>query len=357
MTERVQGFCQRTGRLRIEGSRAQGSGLLRILGVLALYSLVLSVAVGQQDSTAAPADSLGALAFRIVEGSPVSISASLLPLREGKDLTVGDRFKVELTIRRHRDIGVSEPMPESIGSFVVLDHDSKTRYEGDTIVDVHTLEMAAFATGELELPRFLVAWQEDEEMLAARTDSVGIKVASTLPDDMDDIHDIKPQIPFPNLLPLWIALGVIGAGGLGLLSWRFFRRWRARRLEVAPLPEPWEEALAALEALKVKELLSAGMVKRYYYALSEILKRYLTRRYGFPAIDQTTSEMVLAMKRVRVDEREEFVGFFRRADLVKYARLVPPYAEMESAASVARDLVNRTTPQPVVPEAKGESKS
>ncbi len=284
---------------------------------------------------------------------PVSVTAKLLPRKGVKELTVGDRFQVELVVRRHRDLTVYEPFPESAGPFVILEHESVTRYEGDTVVDTHTLEMAAFATGELELPRFVVTWPHGDSVLAVRSDSVGLEVASVMPEEMEDIHDIKPQIPFPNLLPLWLTLAVIGAAGLGLAGWRLFRRWRRKRLAEAPLPEPWEEALAALEGLNVAELLAAGRIKRYYYALSEILKRYLTRRFGFPAIDQTTSEMVFAMKRARVDSREEFVTFFRRADFVKYAKLVPPYGEMETAVTVARDLVERTTPEEEGPRGQG----
>jgi hypothetical protein len=56
--------------------------------------------------------------------------------------------------------------------------------------------------------------------------------------------------------------------------------------------------------------------------------------------------MTLALKRVRVGERDEFIAFFRRADLVKYAKLVPEPVEAAAAVSVARDLVNKTTPEP-----------
>ena len=47
-------------------------------------------------------------AYRIVSGGPVAVSARLLP-RPKRDLTVGDRFKLELTVKHHRNTKVGEP--------------------------------------------------------------------------------------------------------------------------------------------------------------------------------------------------------------------------------------------------------
>jgi hypothetical protein len=311
--------------------------------------LILSMPAFAQDSTAVdsmPADTAVAPPYTVVEEGAVSVNAELKPRRTTKPLTVGDRFDVEVTVRHHRDARVSDPFIDDPGEFLVLDHGSKTRYEGDTIVGVHTLKMAVFAPGEQSMPGFLVTWQDSTGLLAVRTDTLGVEVSSVMPEGMEDINDLKPQIPFPNLLPLWLTIGIVGIAVLGIVAWRLIRRWRRKRQEAEPLPEPWEEALASLAAIPVKDWLSRGYAKRYYYAVSEILKRYLTRRYGFPALDQTTSEMVLTMKRERIVEREDFVTFFRRADLVKYAKLVPEMPEMEAAVVQARDLVNRTTPEP-----------
>ena len=275
---------------------------------------------------------------------PVRVAAKLLPAGTRKPLTVGDRFDVELEVRRHRNQPVSPPALDD-NRFLVLDASSVTRYEGDTIVDVHTLTLAAFATGELYLPGFMVAYPEGDEVRVERSDSLALEIASVMPEDMEDIADLKPQVPFPNLLPLWLALGALAAAGLGYAGWRLFRRWHRVRRAGAPLPEPWDEALAALGALPVRDWLAAGQVKRYYYAVSEILKRYLTRRYGFPALDQTTSEMALALKAARIAEREEFIRFFRRADFVKYAKLVPERPELEAAVLTARELGEKTREQ------------
>ncbi len=312
--------------------------------------LLAAVAVAQpatSDTAAAPDTTARDTtpAYRIVSGGPVSVSAKLLS-RPKRDLTVGDRFKVELTVRHHRNTRVGEPFAPSLDPFMIVDRKSVTRYAGDTIVDVHILEMVAFATGERKVPPFIVPYPAEDDVLAAASDAIPVKVASVMPADMKDINDLKPQIQFPNLLPIWIMLAVFAAAGLGYLGWRLYRRYRRIRLYGAPLPDPWEEALAALDKVPAEDWLASGRFKHYYYTVSEILKRYLTRRFNFPAIDQTTTEILRAMKAAKTPEREGFGDFFRRADMVKYAKFVPPAAEVAGVIPTARELVQTTTPKP-----------
>jgi len=113
-----------------------------------------------------------------------------------------------------------------------------------------------------------------------------------------------------------------------------------------PLPDPWDEALAALDKVPAEDWLASGHFKRYYYTVSEVLKRYLTRRFGFPALDQTTTEILRAMKAAKTPEREGFGEFFQSADMVKYAKFVPPLVEMEAVLPTARELIKATTPKP-----------
>jgi hypothetical protein len=304
------------------------------------------------DSTATPGtvardtvSSDTAPTYHIVSGGPVSVSAKLLP-RPKRDLTVGDRFKVELTVKHHRNTKVGEPFSPSLDPFMILDRKSVTHYAGDTIVDVHTLTLAAFATGELKIPPFIIPYPAEGEVRAAASDSIPVKVASVMPKDMKDINDLKPQIQFPNFLPIWIILGILAAAWLGYIGWRLYRRYRRIMLYGTPLPDPWDEALTALDKVPADDWLASGHFKRYYYTVSEVLKRYLTRRFGFPALDQTTTEILRAMKTTKIPEREGFGEFFQRADMVKYAKFVPPLADMETVLPTARELVKATIPKP-----------
>ncbi len=310
--------------------------------------LLAVVAAAQPAPDSAAADTVArdtAPAYHIVSGGPVSVSARLLP-RPKRELTVGDRFKLELVVKHHRDTKVGEPFTPSQDPFMILDKKSVTRYAGDTIVDVHTLTMAAFATGEPKIPPFIVPYPAEGEVRAAASDSIPVKVASVMPKDMKDINDLKPQIQFPNLLPIWIILALFAAAGLGYLGWRLYRRYRRIKLYGAPLPDPWDEALAALDRVPADDWLASGHFKRYYYTVSEVLKRYLTRRFGFPALDQTTTEIMRAMKVTKTPEREGFGEFFQRADMVKYAKFVPLATEAAAMIPAARELVQATTPKP-----------
>jgi hypothetical protein len=89
--------------------------------------------------------------------------------------------------------------------------------------------------------------------------------------------------------------------------------------------------------------------------LSEVLKRYIERHFEFNAMEQTTTEIVLNLKIYKTPLRQEFSEFLNRADLVKYAKAVPPDQETAQAMETVRDLITRTIPLP--PEPAGKAKS
>jgi len=98
-----------------------------------------------------------------------------------------------------------------------------------------------------------------------------------------------------------------------------------------------------------REWLEAGQVKRYYYALSEVLKRYIERRFEFHAAEQTTTEVLAAMRLNKTPMRDDIGRFFTRSDLVKYSKAVPPEDEARSAIDEVRELVIKTMPQQPIP--------
>jgi len=176
-----------------------------------------------------------------------------------------------------------------------------------------------------------------------------VNVASVMPKGMKDIHDLKPAESFPNLW-LWIVPGILLlAGGLAYAAARLVRRFRRiRELAASPLP-PWDQALAALDELPWREWLEAGQVKRFYYALSQVLKRYIERRFDFNAVEQTTTEILASMRAYRTPMRDEVGRFLTGSDFVKYARTVPTDEEAQAAIEQVRDFVVRT--KPVAPAA------
>jgi hypothetical protein len=206
------------------------------------------------------------------------------------------------------------------------------------------VRFAGFKPGEAALPpvRFLVQTGDKTDTLAG--DSVKVAIASILPPNMAAINDIKPAISFPNywlwLIPAAVALLALAAY-LGYVLMKKLQRIREQA--AAPL-HPWDEALHALDALPYREWLAEGQLQRYYYSLSEILKRYIERRYQFNAAEQTSTEIVSEMKRLKTPFRDEFIDFIRRADLVKYAKSRPTAEEQPQAIEAVRGMIVRSRP-------------
>ncbi len=276
----------------------------------------------------------------------VEITLKLHPIGS-KQLTVGDQFKMTFTVEHPKEIPISPLAVDTIEPFGIMEQKVTQKTMGDKMISTFDLKLAAFATGDLKIPPFRVFFQtnpKDTILKYVATDSIPISIASVLPEDMRDINDIKKPIDFPNPLPLIILAIVIGAGILIFIGYRLAKRFRRIRAMIKPLPSPWEEALAAINRIPTEEWLTNNLIKRYYYTISEILKRYLERRFIFPAVEQTTTELIRTMKQNRIPERDGFGNFFANSDMVKYAKFVPPKDEMVGVIDSVKELINKTKP-------------
>ena len=261
-------------------------------------------------------------------------------------LTVGDRFDVTYVVTTRHPSLVTGPLADSLGAFVVAKEERKSVRRGDLDETTYELVLACFQPGRQTLPglRFTVSFGEQGDTLTG--DTVSVTIASVLPDSMKDVNGLKPAETFPNYW-LWLIPAILAlVGVLAWMGWKLYRRLK-RLHEAVPPPLPaWEEALGALDRLPWREWLAEGQFKRLYYALSEILKRYLERRFEFDAVEQTTTELLASMRAHKLPMRDEITRFFARCDLVKYAKTVPPADEVEQALEQLRDFVVRTKPAP-----------
>ena len=184
-----------------------------------------------------------------------------------------------------------------------------------------------------------------------------------------EIQSLLANEPDPQLKPpsepvvveqddyrLLIVLGALLAIALGaLLAWLFMRWWQKRdRPEPAPPPPPppWETALTELHELERARAaaVSEGSTEQWVDAVSDSIRAYLGRRFGFHGLESTTDEIADQLRRARslAIEPQEAVGFLGQCDLVKFAKASLADEASRTLIEEALALVDQTRPAAVV---------
>jgi len=224
-------------------------------------------------------------------------------------------------------------------------------------VQIHRYQLAADRPGAYELPGAEVAYNDrDGERGTAVTESIWIEVSAPAPvpegteappveldEQLRDIVGPK-RIVDPNVA-LWLVIAAV----LLLLTaviWAWISRHRWAAPPSPPLPlSAHVIALRDLQQLRAAGLLAEGRTQRYAYELSGIFRLYLERRFGFPAREWTTTEILQGMPEpLRAVRREiDIRQVLDATDLVKYAGREITAGEMEQLADVCEGLVTETS--------------
>jgi hypothetical protein len=170
-------------------------------------------------------------------------------------------------------------------------------------------------------------------------------------DTTQAIKDVKPPISIPlTLAEIMMVLGISLAVILALsFLYRYWRKRQQRKSGEVYVPPPRPAHTIAREQLALlreKKLWQQGLIKQYYSEVTEIVRRYFENRYGFMALEQTTEEIMYALRKHQHAEPvwEETERILRRADLVKFAKYQPGISEHEEMFDIAMDIVDKTAP-------------
>ncbi len=178
-----------------------------------------------------------------------------------------------------------------------------------------------------------------------------------------DLKDIKGILSAPVTLAE-LKYYILGVVVLAVLVWLILTYWRKRKKQ----PEPatiWEKpdvpahiaAISSLEQLRAQKLWQQGKTKEYYITLTDIMRRYLEKRYGVKALEMTTAEIMHAMndKPGMKENGESLQQILSLADLVKFAKYQPHATDNEMSMDAAFEFVNHTKPVSTLDQHKDDN--
>jgi hypothetical protein len=269
---------------------------------------------------------------------------------------VGDAFLLTVTAVHLRTVAVNLPASLVLGPFQVLEKlpERDADLGNGKLRRDFQLKVAAFEPGDLVLPGVEVTYLNARgEARTTTTGPIDVRILSVLANENDP--QLKPNAgPVPvtqrDLTLVWVLLAVllvVVGVVLGLVLKAYLRR-RALRAVPPPPPRPAHEiALEKLDRLRAEDRIARGELKEFYLVLSEILREYLGRRYGFEALDMTTSEILALLGRLEggpltAGSEPDLGAWLMGCDLVKFAKYVPDPAEAAAALEEGYRVVEAT---------------
>ena len=115
------------------------------------------------------------------------------------------------------------------------------------------------------------------------------------------------------------------------------------RLKIVKRLLPHQKAMKEIETIKAEKLVNSENSKEYYTKLTDTLRKYIEERYGFRAMEMTSSEIIERLTATPDQTAlEELRQLFTTADLVKFAKHMTLINENDMNLVNAIDFINQT---------------
>ena len=274
-----------------------------------------------------------------------SVEAKINPI----EMMIGEQATVTLTVQADENAKVEWPVfqPRQVlvpGVEVLSTHTANTNATGPPM----TLTLTSFDGNPYHLPPFKVKVNGKEVQSAdLALKVVEVEVDTTQMNKFFGPKDVQDN-PFQWSdwsMPFWLSVLMLVLIALG---YYLYLRLRDNKPVIAHIKIvrrllPHQKAMKEIEQIKADKMVSSENQKEYYTKLTDTLRKYIEERYGFSAMEMTSSEIIdRLMSTGDQQSLDELRQLFTTADLVKFAKYSTMINENDANLVSAIDFINQT---------------
>ena len=272
-----------------------------------------------------------------------SVSTSI----DKKAILIGEHINYELRFTLPTpDLSVDFNIPDSIPHFDII---SKKKFDssdkqGNHLVFQRIL-FTSFDSGKWSLPSFSVKIRNarSPSVFILNTDAIPIDVGYSPEDSTGQLRDIHTVMEVSIIDRSWIyiAIGILLALILAYFIYRYFRKRKKDKPLFESKMTAFDEAMQGLRQLQAEHPSSTESFKTFYTSLTDIFRRYMSRKEQADMMNNTTSDLLIMMKEKQQDSALIFTlaDALRTSDAVKFAKYLPPQEETGKAVQNVQSVI------------------
>ena len=284
---------------------------------------------------------IGLIIHALLTFAQASVEVKIDPI----EMMIGEQAQVTMTVQAAEgakiEMPVFQPRQQIVAGVEVINVEHPTDHS-------LLLTLTSFDGNLYYLPPFKVKVNGktvESKSLALKV--VEVEVDTTKLDKFFGPKDVQDN-PFQWRdwsLSFWLSILM-----LVLLALAYYLYLRLRdnkpiiaRIKIVKRLLPHQKAMKEIEQIKADKMVSSENQKEYYTKLTDTLRKYIEERYGFSAMEMTSTEII---ERLTADDDQQGLSelrqLFMTADLVKFAKYSTMINENDANLVNAIDFINQT---------------
>ena len=146
-------------------------------------------------------------------------------------------------------------------------------------------------------------------------------------------------------LPFWLSVLMLVLLAVGYYLYLRLRDNKpiVSHIRIVKRLLPHQKAMKEIEQIKADKMVTSENSKEYYTKLTDTLRKYIEERYGFSAMEMTSSEIIETLTSAQDQKAlDELRQLFTTADLVKFAKYSTLINENDANLVNAIEFINQT---------------